>query len=137
MGFGDLIRQQRDRQGLTQGQLAEIAGVSFSVISRMERGETIGRADTIARVTSALHLDAALVQRYLSDGMTPQEPVVPSLLSVALQMKTQLDDLIATLEKQQAEATRRGMLAQRDPSQTEDPGSFRRQFRPTVAGHTR
>lgn len=103
MKFGELIRDQRDRKGLSQTQLAELSGVSFSVISRMERGETVGRADTIAKVTGALKLDAALVQRYLSDEAGVEKPITPSLLSVAMQMKAQLDELIATLEKQQAE----------------------------------
>lgn len=103
MGFGELIREQRDRKGLSQTQLAELAGVSFSVISRMERGETVGRADTIAKVTGALKLDAALVQRYLSDETGVEKPITPSLLSVAMSMKAQLDELIATLERQQSD----------------------------------
>ena len=103
MKFGELIRDQRDRKGLSQTQLAELSGVSFSVISRMERGETVGRADTIAKVTGALKLDAALVQRYLSDEPGVEKPITPSLLSVAMQMKAQLDELIATLEKQQSD----------------------------------
>jgi transcriptional regulator with XRE-family HTH domain len=117
--FGELIRDQRDRKGLSQTQLAELSGVSFSVISRMERGETVGRADTIAKVTGALKLDAALVQRYLSDEAGVEKPITPSLLSVAIQMKAQLDELIATLERQQADqdkgTTRNSSSAVRRP----------------------
>jgi len=118
MKFGELIRDQRDRKGLSQTQLAELSGVSFSVISRMERGETVGRADTIAKVTGALKLDAALVQRYLSDEPGVEKPITPSLLSVAMQMKAQLDELIATLEKQQSDQDK-------GPSQNES-SAFRR-----------
>jgi transcriptional regulator with XRE-family HTH domain len=58
--FGDLLHEHRLRVGLTQGALAEQAGVSERAISDLERG--LRRAphdDTIQRLADALALNGA------------------------------------------------------------------------------
>jgi LuxR family maltose regulon positive regulatory protein len=59
MTLGDLLRRYRRAAGLTQGALAERAGVSWRTISDLERG--VHRApyrETVAQLARALELDA-------------------------------------------------------------------------------
>jgi len=51
--IGGWIRSRRKARGLTQQELAELAGVSRPYLSRLENGETNGRAaelDLVLRV---------------------------------------------------------------------------------------
>lgn len=54
--FGRRISRGRDKQGLTQQQLADIAGVSRGLVSRVE----CGRREQGPRLVTALRLAAAL-----------------------------------------------------------------------------
>lgn len=45
--IGDNIRRYRERANLTQGQLAEQAGVGTAFISRVERGEKMMKLKTL------------------------------------------------------------------------------------------
>ena len=46
----DLIREARRRAGLTQRQLAELAGTTQSAIARLESGRTSPSFDTVRRM---------------------------------------------------------------------------------------
>jgi len=46
----DLIREARRRAGLTQAQLAELAGTTQSAIARLESGRTSPSFDTVRRM---------------------------------------------------------------------------------------
>ena len=46
----DLIREARRRAGLTQTQLAELAGTTQSAIARLESGRTSPSFDTVRRM---------------------------------------------------------------------------------------
>jgi ribosome-binding protein aMBF1 (putative translation factor) len=48
--IGGWIRSRRKARGLTQQELAELAGVSRPYLSRLENGETTGRAAELDRV---------------------------------------------------------------------------------------
>jgi len=52
--FGQLVRQKRLPQGLSQEQLAEIAGLHFTYISSVERGERNITLGNIAKIAKAL-----------------------------------------------------------------------------------
>ena len=51
---GQVLRQQRDKAGLTQQQLAEKAGLLQSHISRIERGEYSPTNKTLTKLAAAL-----------------------------------------------------------------------------------
>jgi predicted ATPase/DNA-binding XRE family transcriptional regulator len=69
ISFGDLLRQHRLAAGLSQAQLADLAGLSMRGISDLERGvKTRPRRDTILRLTQALQL-----------GPTEREALVDAL----------------------------------------------------------
>lgn len=53
----------RQRQGLTQAQLAARCGIDQGDISRIERGSTSPTARTLQRVADALDADVRLVAR--------------------------------------------------------------------------
>ncbi|NSX36460.1 helix-turn-helix transcriptional regulator [Pseudarthrobacter oxydans] len=58
-GFGDVIRDARKKQGWSQGELGEKAGVSRPTIARIEANNDVTTA-TIAKVAQALGLKLEL-----------------------------------------------------------------------------
>lgn len=56
--FGERLHRYREDRGLSQRQLAQIAGVDPMQISRYERGQGLPAADTLAAIAEALHLSA-------------------------------------------------------------------------------
>ena len=58
-GFGDVIREARNKQGWSQGELGEKAGVSRPTIARVEANNDVTTA-TIAKVAQALGLKLEL-----------------------------------------------------------------------------
>lgn len=65
----DLIREARKRRGLTQAQLAELAGTTQSAIARIESAATSPSFDDVIRYLRlmGLDLDFMLVERDDSD----------------------------------------------------------------------
>jgi transcriptional regulator with XRE-family HTH domain len=51
---GDLLRQTRERHGLSQRRLARRAGTTQAVISRIERGLASPSTDTVQRLLAAM-----------------------------------------------------------------------------------
>lgn len=66
MRLSELVRRERERRGWRPIDLARAAGVSKSVITNLENGKRLGRADTIAKVTQALGIDPERMQRLLA-----------------------------------------------------------------------
>lgn len=56
--FGANVRRLRQARGMTIEGLAEAAGLHFTALSRIERGESDPRLDTIASLRDALEADA-------------------------------------------------------------------------------
>ncbi|MCE7079808.1 helix-turn-helix domain-containing protein [Streptomyces sp. ST2-7A] len=85
--FGDRLREARKRAGLTQRELAGAAGLSFSLISKLEQGARQDtRLETARRLAAALGVPttALLVAEYQppqdSDPAVPWAPVRAALL---------------------------------------------------------
>ncbi|HEV2602609.1 MAG TPA: helix-turn-helix transcriptional regulator [Microvirga sp.] len=57
--FGQLVAAHRRRAGLTQEALAEAAGLSVDMVSKIETGATGARFPVIERLAAALHVDPA------------------------------------------------------------------------------
>lgn len=56
-GIGDRVRNARKRRGLSQQELAELSGVSVSLIRKLEQGErTDVRMETLRRLAVALEV---------------------------------------------------------------------------------
>lgn len=57
------LRQAREKAGLTQDGLADLAGVPQSVISRLESGVSVDPAfRTVVKLANALHVDPLCLQ---------------------------------------------------------------------------
>jgi transcriptional regulator with XRE-family HTH domain len=54
MSTGALLRQTRERHGLSQRRLARRAGTTQAVVSRIERGLTSPSLDTVERLLAAM-----------------------------------------------------------------------------------
>lgn len=57
--FGECIRAERKRHGLSQARLAELAKVSVTYEGEIERGEKMASLDIIVRLAKAFNLTAA------------------------------------------------------------------------------
>jgi transcriptional regulator with XRE-family HTH domain len=57
--FGELLAAHRRRRGLTQEDLAEAAGLSVDMISKIEVGATGARFPSIERLAQAVQVDPA------------------------------------------------------------------------------
>ena len=57
--FGDRIRTERERQGLSQGELARKAGLSRTTVNRAERGVVGLNVINVHRIAEALGLTVA------------------------------------------------------------------------------
>jgi AcrR family transcriptional regulator/DNA-binding XRE family transcriptional regulator len=68
--LGERVRVLRLAQGRSQVDLARRAGLSRSYVSKLERGDLIPRADTLARLREVL----AVSGDELSDGTPPARP---------------------------------------------------------------
>lgn len=69
-GIGnDLVREARKRAGLTQRELAELAGTTQSALARVESGRTAPSFDQVLRLVRlcGFDLDIMLVERDDSD----------------------------------------------------------------------
>ena len=64
-----VVHRLRRRAGLSQGQLAGLAGLSEDYISGMERGIQFGSLTAIVHIASALRMEAAELVRLIEAEM--------------------------------------------------------------------
>jgi HTH-type transcriptional regulator/antitoxin HipB len=70
--FGAALRDQRERLGLSQGQLAAKIGTTQGRISRFERGDGATSLRTILTLLAALNLEITIRQREQRDDANEQ-----------------------------------------------------------------
>jgi y4mF family transcriptional regulator len=58
--MGHIIRFHRRKSGLTQAQLADLAGIGKTAVFNIEKGRTSVRFDTLAKVLSVLNITLKL-----------------------------------------------------------------------------
>ena len=61
VSVGSAIRGLRQRHGLTLAQVAEQAGISRGMLSKIETGQTSAAMDTLARIARALGVSMAML----------------------------------------------------------------------------
>lgn len=71
--LADLIATERRKRGWSKSELARQARVDPSTISRLEKGQFLGRSDTIARIGSALGIDPRKLDAVLREEEEEQE----------------------------------------------------------------
>lgn len=57
----DMLISQRQKQGLTQEELAQAANLTQSVIARLENKKTTPQLNTLLKITKALNCDLAII----------------------------------------------------------------------------
>lgn len=62
--IGELVRQTRKTQGITQTQLAQLAGTGARFISDLENGKTTCQLEKFLRVVHTLGLDVFIYSRW-------------------------------------------------------------------------
>lgn len=61
--FGEKLQQLRQRQGLSQSQLAEMLGVTRTHVSRMERGEKTPNIAMLLKIANIFGVTTDLLIR--------------------------------------------------------------------------
>ena len=61
--LGQILKSARSQRGLTQNQAGSLVGITQAMVSRIERGESNARIDTLFRLFSALELEIAVIPR--------------------------------------------------------------------------
>jgi transcriptional regulator with XRE-family HTH domain len=80
MRFLQAIKKLRKARELTQGQLAEIAGIDQGKISKIEAGAANIEASTLTAIASALDVEIVLVPRRI---LVPVQNMIESHLNQA------------------------------------------------------
>jgi len=80
MIIGDRLRQLREAQGLTQGDIEHATGMLRCYISRVEHGHTVPSIGTLERFAAAL--DVPLYQLFYSRERPPATPHLTPRLSL-------------------------------------------------------
>jgi HTH-type transcriptional regulator/antitoxin HipB len=62
--LGSALRTARKEKGITQGQVAKSMGLDQPSLSKIERGESSVRVDTLLRLIAALDLDLIIQPRH-------------------------------------------------------------------------
>lgn len=57
--IGELIKQERIKKGLTQGELASAIGVTMAAVSRYELNQRVPRAEVLTKIATALEISVA------------------------------------------------------------------------------
>ena len=85
--YGSFLRGIRESRGLTQHELAEVAGVSQPNISAIERGRRMPSLDTLNRIVTACGYELAAVAEDTAiycplpsvEGWFPDDDIPPAL----------------------------------------------------------
>lgn len=71
--FGARVREIRNTIGISQMDLGELAGIHFTNIAKLERGEANPSLFTIVRVADALEVDPGFLIEGLSITQIPEQ----------------------------------------------------------------
>ncbi len=80
MKIAELIRQERERRGWSARKLAAKAEVDPAAISKIENGQQIGHAITLAKIAQALDINPSLLQGVVCGGDDVRLPEARSLV---------------------------------------------------------
>lgn len=88
--FGERLHRYREDRGLSQRQLAQLAGLDPMSISRYERGQGLPTADALAELSRTLHVTADAL---LFGKANREQPTIKNVL--LLQRLEEIDSLDA------------------------------------------
>lgn len=96
---GQAIQRLRKERGLTQEQLAELAGISSNSVSRIERGALIPALPTLIELCNALGVGAdAILAAYLAaDTPIQWTPLARKLEGIDLEKQRKIEAILDCL----------------------------------------
>ncbi|AXH37289.1 XRE family transcriptional regulator [Humibacter sp. BT305] len=68
------MREERQRFAINQMELAELAGLHFTNLGKIERGQANPSLHTILRIAGALNVDPARLVEGMTAEMLPDRP---------------------------------------------------------------
>jgi putative transcriptional regulator len=74
--FAALLTKERERAGLTQERLGQIAGMDRSTVGALERGLASPKLETVMKLASALEIETCELIPPMRWRMTPAGPPV-------------------------------------------------------------
>ena len=77
ISFGDTIRLHRKVSGLTQAELAKLAGVGKTVIFDLEHGKESVQLDTLKKVLMVLNIRLEMRSPLIDRAAKPASPSSP------------------------------------------------------------
>lgn len=86
LDYGRAIQTLRESAGLSRRELANLAGISYSFLSQIERGKKRPSAETGAGIARALNMKGSEFLRYVEELSPPAEDA-PHVRSVQLPLK--------------------------------------------------
>ncbi len=72
--LGARIRDERQRFAINQMELADLAGLHFTNLGKIERGQANPSLHTILRIAGALNLNPAVLVDGITADMLPDRP---------------------------------------------------------------
>jgi transcriptional regulator with XRE-family HTH domain len=72
--LGSRIREERQRFAINQMELADLAGLHFTNLGKIERGQANPSLHTILRIAGALDLNPAVLLDGMTADMLPDRP---------------------------------------------------------------
>jgi len=72
--LGVRIREERQRFAINQMELADLAGLHFTNLGKIERGQANPSLHTILRIAGALNLNPAVLLDGMTADMLPDRP---------------------------------------------------------------
>ena len=73
--FGEIVRYHRQRSGLTQKELSELAGVGMSSVFEIEKGKITVRLQTLMKVLAVLNISLEFRSPLMNEFRTRQNTV--------------------------------------------------------------
>ncbi len=68
--LGQILKSARSQKGMTQDHAGNLVGITQAMVSRIERGESNARIDTLFRLMSALELEVTVKPREKETGQS-------------------------------------------------------------------
>jgi HTH-type transcriptional regulator/antitoxin HipB len=68
--LGQILKSARNQKGLTQDHAGNLVGITQAMVSRIERGESNARIDTLFRLMSALELEVTIKPKEKETGQS-------------------------------------------------------------------
>ncbi|OFZ25209.1 MAG: hypothetical protein A2381_12270 [Bdellovibrionales bacterium RIFOXYB1_FULL_37_110] len=73
--IAEMIKKMRKERGITQKQLAEYAGVSFSTINRLEKGERNITWGTVKNILEVFGYSLSVIKKPSKDSYSTNEEI--------------------------------------------------------------